>query len=252
MIHQGRVSFRRLRRDIVYCQKSWKCVIWKEERLPLSSQTPQGRIMSEYRFERTFLAQLHAGMTGMYRLDHFGRGHWKGHSDDSWGFNESSSSQSIVSQSPGEHIKYSLSVFGKFRLSSLWSQVWKLLRSYECLIYLPNIVECRPVWPCKVMGFAFKGPTVKGEWRRWVKPCDFLSGRCGFFEDRDNFPFCRGTHIGIYSMVVTLLFTGLLVVKLVTCILYSVVFLQLNLLVEKEPFYLLHGRFSLLIFVVCY
>lgn len=89
------VAFRRLRRDIVYCQKSWKSVMWKEERLPLSSQTPQGRTMSEYRFERTFLAELNAGMTGMHRLDHFGRGHCKGHSDDSWGFNESSSSQTL-------------------------------------------------------------------------------------------------------------------------------------------------------------
>lgn len=64
--------------------------MWKEERLPLSSQTPQGRTMSEYRFlnkyqKITFLVELHAGMTGMHRLDHSGRGHCKGHSDDSLG-----------------------------------------------------------------------------------------------------------------------------------------------------------------------
>lgn len=51
----------------------------------MSPQTPQGRTMSEYRFERTFLAELYARMTGMHRLYHFGWGHYKGHSDDSWG-----------------------------------------------------------------------------------------------------------------------------------------------------------------------
>ena len=138
-----------------------------------------------------------------------------------------------VSESPGQHFKYS-------DYQSLESSDWVMKPGLETFeldntfrpkiqwvshLFAKLLLNACIVWQCKSVGFAFVGPRVKGDMQTDREtPCDFFSGRCRFFEDRNHFSFCLfdpegGAHWHSFlgGKLINLLLTDLLpVVRLVT------------------------------------